>query len=401
MPGTSERPPSAALAPSSVPLQRRRRVAEVRHADRVDRVERAGDRVEERAGLVEEPVVEARRGRRRRRRALAQRDQVLDLVGPRRALLEPQRLDHDVLDLGRGDDVGDEGDRVAGAELVAHLLEEVVAVLVAEEAAADHDAGRRRREVLEQARALARHVELGERPLLERADRRDVRDLPAAEDGLDLHERSTPWRRACSISASLTSQARSAGSGGALCAVVPFVAAVGVAVGAGRRSWCGLGGLRAASRGERRVENALDRCQRRRSEQRPTSASSALVPAATAPPAASPTFSRGPGRSSQVTVRRRPAIEALQPSRLRLRRRSSRRPTRSSRRCRRGPRRRRRAGGSPARGGLYDGRHRLHGTLDLIDERADQAQRVQGPPGVTAGAGPGAVGWPRPATGPR
>src|SRR5205814_5320058 len=88
-----------------------------------------------------------------------------------------------------------------------------VAVLVTVEAAADHDPGRRRREVLEEARRLARHLELGERALLERADGRDVRNLPAAEDGLHLHERSTPWRRACSISASFTSQASSPGSG--------------------------------------------------------------------------------------------------------------------------------------------------------------------------------------------
>ena len=54
--------------------------------------------------------------------------------------------------------------------------------------------------------------ELGERPLLDGPDRGDVRDLPAAEDGLHLHERSTPCLRACSTSASLTSQARSSGS---------------------------------------------------------------------------------------------------------------------------------------------------------------------------------------------
>ncbi len=48
------------------------------------------------------------------------------------------------------------------------------------------------------------HRQLDERAAFERADRLDPRDLPVAEDRLDLHPSSSPCRRACSTSASLT-----------------------------------------------------------------------------------------------------------------------------------------------------------------------------------------------------
>ena len=91
-------------------------------------------------------------------------------------------------------DVGDEGDRLAGAELLAHRRQEFAALLVGEEAAGDLDDRRLGVQILKQAALAARHGKLGELPRFRRAHHADARDFPVAQYRLHGHDRSTPSR---------------------------------------------------------------------------------------------------------------------------------------------------------------------------------------------------------------
>src|SRR5919108_1973358 len=191
-----------------------REVAQRQLGELLDDRERVGRGADEALRLIQKSGVDRpeRIRRRGRRRALSEDDEVVELVGLAAALLELERVDDDVLDRGGGDDVRHEGERRAVVELGPYLVEELVASLVAVEAAHDRDARGHRVEVLVQARRSARHLVLDVGAPLERLDRLDPRDLPVAENRLDLHSRSTPWRRACSVRASFTSPATSPAS---------------------------------------------------------------------------------------------------------------------------------------------------------------------------------------------